>query len=214
MEVTIKWAKRCKDRFMATANPESESQLLFGIVQGSVFGDLRKESALYTREIDFPGYAIGGLSVGESKDELHAMLEAVEPILPENKPRYLMGVGTPQDLWDAVERGIDMFDCVLPTRNGRNGQAITSSGKVNIKNAEFQRDFGPLDPSCDCPTCRHYSRAYINHLFRQHEILALRLMSLHNLHFMIKLAKIIRWSIETDTFLNVKKAFMGKYGNE
>jgi len=214
MEVTLRWAKRCKDRFIATAIPEGETQLLFGIVQGSVFGDLRKESALYTREIDFPGYAIGGLSVGESKDELHAMLEAVGPILPENKPRYLMGVGTPQDLWESVERGIDMFDCVLPTRNGRNGQAITSMGKINIKNAEYQRDFGPLDSACECPTCRNYSRAYLNHLFKQQEILVLRLMSLHNLHFMIKLADTIRKSIKNDSFCSEKKAFMGKYSNE
>ncbi len=158
MEVTLRWAQRCKDRFIATAKPE-ESQLLFGIVQGSVFEDLRKESAKRTVDIDFPGYALGGLSVGEPKDELHAMIEAAVPILPQHKPRYLMGVGTPEDLWECIERGIDMFDCVLPTRNGRNGQAITSTGKVNIKNAEYQRDFGPLDPACDCPTCRNYSRA-------------------------------------------------------
>jgi queuine tRNA-ribosyltransferase len=125
-----------------------------------------------------------------------------------------MGVGTPQDLWESVERGIDMFDCVLPTRNGRNGQAITSMGKINIKNAEYQRDFGPLDSACECPTCRNYSRAYLNHLFKQQEILVLRLMSLHNLHFMIKLADTIRKSIKNDSFCSEKKAFMGKYSNE
>jgi queuine tRNA-ribosyltransferase len=211
MEMTLVWADRCKKKFSADEPNLPYPQLLFGIIQGSVYNDLRRESALKTMEIGFPGYALGGLSVGEPKDEMISVLDSTVPLLPEDRPRYLMGVGMPEDIWEAVERGIDMFDCVLPTRNGRNGQAFSSIGKINIKNAEYREDFGPLDPDCDCVTCRKYSRAYLNHLFRAQEILVLRLLSLHNIHFMIKLLKIIRNSIETDTFKEAKKAFFSKY---
>jgi len=210
VDLSLLWAERCKNRFEEIKN-SYERQMLFGIVQGSVFKHLRKYSAQKTVDIGFSGYAIGGLSVGEPKEEMHAILDATVPMLPEEKAHYLMGVGMPEDLWEAIERGIDMFDCVLPTRNGRNGQAFTSVGKVNIKNAEFQSDFGPLDPECSCFTCKNYSRAYLNHLFKGQELLALRLMSLHNLYFMVNLAKVIRKSIENDTFFEQKKEFYAKY---
>jgi queuine tRNA-ribosyltransferase len=210
MRLSLAWARRCKDAFEKIRRADNP-QMLFGIIQGSVYADLRRESAEKTMEIGFPGYALGGLSVGEPKDEMIAMLDATTGLLPADKPRYLMGVGTPEDVWEAVERGIDMFDCVLPTRNGRNGQALTSIGKVNVKNAEYKADFGPLDPACDCPTCAGYSRAYLNHLFRAQELLVFRLLSLHNLHFMIKLLNIIRNSIESDTFAEAKKWFFESY---
>ncbi|MBN1823562.1 MAG: tRNA guanosine(34) transglycosylase Tgt [Endomicrobiales bacterium] len=214
VDLSVKWAQRCRQAMEKPGPSYGKGQLLFGIVQGSVYLDLRKESLERTVDIGFPGYAIGGLSVGEPKDEMISVLDAVSPLMPEDKPRYLMGVGMPEDLWDAVERGMDMFDCVLPTRNGRNGQAFASCGKVNIKNAEYVRDFGPLDPECDCPVCRGYSRAYINHLFRSQELLALRLLSLHNIYFLIRLLEIIRKSIETDTFISSKKAFLSKYAKD
>ncbi|OGS17376.1 MAG: tRNA guanosine(34) transglycosylase Tgt [Elusimicrobia bacterium RIFOXYA2_FULL_50_26] len=211
MDTSVKWAQRCKEYFEKNKPVSERGQLLFGIIQGSVYSDLRQESARRTVEIGFPGYAIGGLSVGEPKDEMAAMLEATVPLLPEEKPHYLMGVGMPEDIWEAVERGIDMFDCVLPTRNGRNGQAFTMRGKVNISNAGYQRDFGPVDPECNCPACRGYSRSYINHLFRSQELLALRLLTLHNLYFMINLLDIVRKSIESDTFIEAKKRFFSGY---
>lgn len=211
MRLSLAWARRCKDRWCAAPSRVNPGQLLFGIVQGSVYTDLREISTRETVAIDFPGYAVGGLSVGETKDEIRAALGAVLPLLPADKPRYAMGVGTPEDIWECVEQGIDMFDCVLPTRNGRNGQAFTSTGKVNIKNAEYGRDFGPLDAACGCPACAHYNRAYLSHLFRSQEILALRLLALHNLYFMIKLTEIIRKSIESDTFSQAKKDFLSKY---
>lgn len=214
VDLSIAWAERCKRSFAASEPLYGKEQLLFGIVQGSVYPELRKESAKRTVDIGFPGYAIGGLSVGESKNEMKEMLEVTVPCLPEDKPHYLMGVGMPEDIWEAVERGIDMFDCVLPTRNGRNGQAFTSRGRVNVKNADYIRDFGPLDPECDCSACTGYSRAYLNHLFRSQEILVLRLLSLHNIHFMIKLLNIIRKSINEDRFLSAKKEFFAKYGTE
>jgi len=209
MLLSLEWAKRCKDEFY---NDDSKNtQALFGIVQGSVFKDLRKESALKMRDMDFVGYAVGGVSVGESKEEMMNVVEATVPYLPENKARYLMGVGMPEDIWNSVERGIDMFDCVIPTRNGRNGQAFTSTGKVNIKNGEYKEKFEPLDPECDCQACRGYTKAYLNHLFRSQEILALTLLSLHNIHFMIKLMDKIKKALETDTFLEAKKEFFTKY---
>ncbi len=209
MLLSLEWAKRCKDEFY---NDDSKNtQALFGIVQGSIFKDLRKESALKMRDMDFVGYAVGGVSVGESKEEMMNVVEATVPYLPENKARYLMGVGMPEDIWNSVERGIDMFDCVIPTRNGRNGQAFTSTGKVNIKNGEYKEKFEPLDPECDCQACRGYTKAYLNHLFRSQEILALTLLSLHNIHFMIKLTDKIKKALETDTFLEAKKEFFTKY---
>jgi len=212
MRMSVEWARRCKESFDEIPGPAySEGQLLFGIIQGSVYNDLRRESIEKTVEIGFPGYALGGLSVGEPKEEMISVLEASKGLLPEDKPRYLMGVGMPEDIWEAVERGIDMFDCVLPTRNGRNGQAFTSTGKVNIKNAEYIRDFGPLDQDCQCPACKGYSRAYLNYMFRAKELLVLRLLSLHNIYFLIKLLDFIRKSIESDSFIKSKKRFFDSY---
>ena len=214
MELSVAWARRCKESFDALEEKAPTGQLLFGILQGSVYPDLRRECAERMIEIGFPGYALGGLSVGEPKDEMAAVLEATVPHLPAERPHYLMGVGMPEDIWEAVERGIDMFDCVLPTRNGRNGQAFTSHGKVNIKNAEYQRDFGPLDPECGCPACTRYTRAYLNHLFRARELLVLRLLSLHNIHFMLQLLGKIRNAIHEDRFRETKQEFMARYRPE
>jgi len=209
MLLSIDWAKRCKDEFYK--DDSKDTQALFGIIQGSVFKDLRKESALRMQDIDFIGYAIGGVSVGESKEEMVEVIDSTVPYLPEDKARYLMGVGMPEDIWNAVERGIDMFDCVIPTRNGRNGQAFTSHGKINIKNGEYKEKFEPLDPECDCQACKGYTKAYLNHLFRSQEILALTLLSLHNIHFMIKLTDKIKKALESDTFFETKKEFFEKY---
>ena len=209
MELSLRWAKRCKDEFY---NDNSfEKQALFGIIQGSVYNDLRKKSAEEMVKTGFTGYAIGGLSVGEPKEDMHSVLENTVPVLPENKARYLMGVGMPEDLWECAGRGIDMFDCVIPTRNGRNGQVFTSLGKINIRNAEFREDFTPLDPECGCPACKEYTKAYLNHLVRARESLYLSLLSLHNIYFMIDLMAKIRKSLESDTFLEAKKEFFEKY---
>lgn len=209
MELSLRWAKRCKDEFY---NDNSfEKQALFGIIQGSVYNDLRKKSAEEMVKTGFTGYAIGGLSVGEPKEDMHSVLENTVPVLPENKARYLMGVGMPEDLWECAGRGIDMFDCVIPTRNGRNGQVFTSLGKLNIRNAEFREDFAPLDPECGCPACKEYTKAYLNHLVRARESLYLSLLSLHNIYFMIDLMAKIRKSLESDTFLEAKKEFFEKY---
>lgn len=209
MELSLRWAKRCKDEFY---NDNSfEKQALFGIIQGSVYNDLRKKSAEEMVKTGFTGYAIGGLSVGEPKEDMHSVLENTVPVLPENKARYLMGVGMPEDLWECAGRGIDMFDCVIPTRNGRNGQVFTSLGKLNIRNAEFREDFTPLDPECGCPACKEYTKAYLNHLVRARESLYLSLLSLHNIYFMIDLMAKIRKSLESDTFLEAKKEFFEKY---
>lgn len=211
METSVRWARRCKEYFDRREQEAPSGQQLFGIIQGSVYPDLRMESTRQMTAIDFPGFAIGGLSVGEPKNEMYGMLDTTVPLMPPDKPRYLMGVGMPEDIWEAVERGVDMFDCVLPTRNGRNGQVFTLRGKVNVRNAEYIRDFGPLDPDCDCPVCTTYSRAYLNHLCRAQELLVLRLLSLHNIYFMIKLTKIIRKSIELDNFTEAKRAFFATY---
>ncbi len=212
MERTLRWAKRCKEQF----NKETDSLLnhkcsLFGIVQGGIYNDLRKQSIQETINIGFDGYALGGLSVGEPKNLMYEVLNYALPFLPEEKPRYLMGIGSPEDLWDCVELGIDMFDCVMPTKNARNGQLFTTFGKVNIKNAQYKDDFSPLDPECNCYTCRKFTRAYLSHLFRVGEILALRLNTLHNLYFMIKLMTKIRKAIEEDNFETAKKEFLEKY---
>lgn len=209
MELSLRWAKRCKDEFYK--DNAFEKQALFGIIQGSVYNDLRKRSAEEMVKIGFTGYAFGGLSVGEPKEDMHSVLESAVPLIPEDKARYLMGVGMPEDLWECVERGIDMFDCVIPTRNGRNGQVFTSLGKLNIRNAEFREDFTALDPNCGCPTCKGYTKAYLNHLVRAQESLYLSLLSLHNIYFMIDLMTKIRKSLESDTFLEAKKEFFEKY---
>ncbi|MDD5688555.1 MAG: tRNA guanosine(34) transglycosylase Tgt [Elusimicrobia bacterium] len=213
VELTLKWARRSKKVFLSSQVLEF-SNLLFGIVQGSTYIDLRKESAEKTVEIGFDGYAIGGLSVGEPNNLMYEIVSETEKFLPENKPRYLMGVGSPENLWECVERGIDMFDCVLPTRNARNGQAFTSTGKINIRNAEYKNDFSPLDLECDCYTCKNFDRAYLNHLFRTEEMLGLRLNTLHNLHFVLGLMDKMRKSIEAGSFLEAKRDFLKKYKKE
>ncbi|MDR3071152.1 MAG: tRNA guanosine(34) transglycosylase Tgt [Endomicrobium sp.] len=209
MELSLQWAKRCKKEFYE--GNAYQTQALFGIIQGSVYNDLRTKSAQEMLNIDFTGYAVGGLSVGEPKESLHAVLENTLPIIAENKGRYLMGVGMPEDLWQCVEHGVDMFDCVIPTRNGRNGQVFTSLGKINIRNAEFKDDFSSLDPSCNCPVCAEYSKAYLNHLVRSKETLYLSLLSLHNIYFMINLMSGIRNSLKDDIFLKTKTEFFKKY---
>ena len=204
MRLTTRWAKRCQ------AVHNREDQALFGIVQGGMYADLRRESAEQLVALDFPGYAIGGLSVGEPKPLMYEVLEQTVPFLPRQKARYLMGVGTPDCLVEGVARGIDMFDCVFPTRVARNGTAITSQGRVVIRNAAYIEDFSPLDPECDCYTCRNYSRAYLRHLIRCDEIFGLRLMSLHNLHYLITLMRQIRESILQGTYPEFRKLFWCK----
>lgn len=207
MERTSRWAKRCKEYHKNT-----ENQALFGIVQGSMYEDLRKESVKQLTELDFPGYGIGGLSVGEPRDMMCEVMDYTVELLPKDKPRYLMGVGSPDYLFEAVERGIDMADCVLPTRMARNGAFITSRGQVTIKNAKYKRDFSPIDSNCNCYTCRNYSKAYIRHLFNENEILGARLATIHNLFFLINLMKSIRINIEENNFINFKKEFYENYG--
>ena len=207
MERTTRWAKRCKD-----AHTTIDKQALFGIIQGGFYKDLRKQSAKELIDLDFPGYAIGGISVGEPKELFLDILNYVTPIMPENKPRYLMGVGTPDYLIEAAIAGIDMCDCVLPTRIARHGTAMTSSGKVVVRNALYERDFSPLDHECDCYTCKNYTRAYIRHLINTKEILGIRLLSIHNLRFLTKLMERVRIEIENDNLLNFRDEFYKKYG--
>ena len=207
LERTTRWLKRCKEYHKNT-----ENQALFGIMQGGMYPDLRKESAKQIVELDLPGYAVGGLSVGEPKEIMYEVMDECVDELPKEKPRYLMGVGSPDCLFEGVERGIDMFDCVLPTRIARHGMAMTSVGRINIKNAKHEKDFSPLDPNCDCYTCRNYSRAYLRHLFKADEILSSMLMTNHNLHFLVKTMENIRKSIEEDRFLEYKREFYDAYG--
>ena len=207
MERTTRWAARCKQ-----AHKNTEKQALFGIVQGGMFKDLREKSAKDLVEMDFPGYAVGGLSVGEPKDIMCDVLEHTTKFLPENKPRYLMGVGSPDYLIEAALRGIDMCDCVLPTRIARNGTAMTWNGKVVVRNATYERDFSSLDPECDCYTCKNYTRAYIRHLVKCNEILGIRLLTIHNLRFLTDLMERIRTEIENDNLLNFRDEFYNKYG--
>lgn len=207
MERTTRWLRRCK-----AAHHQTEEQSLFGIMQGGMYPDLREQSAKDIVAMDLPGYAIGGLSVGEPKELMCEVLDYCVDWLPENKPRYLMGVGTPDYLFEGVERGLDMFDCVEPTRIARHGMATTSYGRINIKNAKFERDFGPLDPECDCYVCRNYSRAYLRHLFKSKEILSAMLLSEHNIYFLVKVMERIRTSIEEGRFQEYKEEFYRKYG--
>jgi queuine tRNA-ribosyltransferase len=202
---THRWAERCRDA------QTREDQALFGIVQGGVFTDLRRASARFVTRLDFPGYAIGGLSVGETKEQMHAMLDVVTPLLPEDKPRYLMGVGSPEDLFEGVSRGVDLFDCVLPTRVARNGGLLTRRGRINIRNARFAEDQAPIEEGCDCYACQHFSRAYLRHLVKSNEILGMRLATVHNLRFMLRLMAEIRQSIVDGTFAAFKEAFLGTY---
>ena len=211
VKLTVEWAKRSIKACKEIPSRHDFSQAVFAIVQGGVFEDLRRECALQLIDLDFPGYAIGGLSVGEPKEAMFEMTALVAELLPQNKPRYLMGVGKPEDLLDGIERGVDMFDCIMPTRNGRNGQAFTSAGVVNIKNLVHRESFAPLDPECDCYTCRTFSRAYLRHLYIARELLVLRLLSLHNLNFYLRLMDSARKAILERRFTEFKKEFLAKY---
>jgi queuine tRNA-ribosyltransferase len=243
MELTARWAQRCKNWQKANARPtfnaqrtteeageaavspanpktaadtdattEAEHrQLLFGIVQGATFPELRRRSAMAVVEIGFDGYAIGGVSVGEPEEEMMLAVESSAPFLPEDKPRYTMGLGTPPQLLELIARGMDMFDCVLPTRLARNGTAFTATGTLNLKNAEFARDKNPIEPGCACPACREYSRGYIRHLVKAEEILGLRLITLHNLHFYLELMRQARNAIEGGCFNEFRSGFVSAY---
>jgi queuine tRNA-ribosyltransferase len=202
---THAWAERCR------AAQRRDDQALFGIVQGGVFPDLRRESASFLSNLDFAGYAIGGLSVGETKEQMRAMLDITTPLLPEGKPRYLMGVGAPEDLVEGVARGVDLFDCVLPTRLARNAALFTRKGRLNIRNARFQRDGAPIEIGCGCYACRHFSRAYLRHLFKAQELLAYRLATIHNVRFLLRLMGDIRAAIHAGRFLAFKEAFLADY---
>lgn len=209
LERTTRWAKRCKE-----AHAKPEQQALFGIIQGGMYKDLREQSAKEIIELDFPGYAVGGLSVGEPKPLMYEVLDYTTPLMPKDKPRYLMGVGSPDCLIEGAIRGIDMFDCVLPTRIARNGTAMTSLGKVVIKNAKHVEDFTPLDPNCSCNTCKNYSKAYLRHLYKAEEILSARLVTYHNLYFLIELMRNVREAIRQDRLLDYRREFFEKYGYE
>ena len=213
-EMTTRWAKRCWERNRRngeTAKRGFADSMLFGIVQGATFEDLRKESAQAIVDLDFDGYAIGGVSVGEPEEEMMRAVEWTEPVLPVNKPRYTMGLGTPPQLLELIARGMDMFDCVLPTRLARNGTAFTATGTVNLKNAEFILDKHPIEKNCVCDACREFSRGYIRHLIKAEEILGLRLITLHNLHFYLNLMNQARAEIEKGTFDQFRKAFVAQY---
>jgi queuine tRNA-ribosyltransferase len=234
--MTARWARRCKealqrrnenvqrstsnaqrsieeDQRSAIRNPQSaiKHQLLFGIVQGATFDDLRKASAQAIVNLDFDGYAIGGVSVGEPEEEMIGAIESSEPLLPSDKPRYGMGLGTPPQLLEMIARGMDMFDCVLPTRLARNGTAFTSTGTLNLKNAEFALDKKPIEENCVCPTCREFARGYIRHLITAEEILGLRLITLHNLHFYLDLMQQVRTAIEHGRFAEFRMPFVSNY---
>jgi queuine tRNA-ribosyltransferase len=232
-EMTARWAKRCKEwkdqnaqhptpnaqsrtggaELSAIRNPQSaiKRQLLFGIVQGATFADLRRSSAQAIVDLDFDGYAIGGVSVGEPEEEMMGAVESAEPALPKDKPRYAMGLGTPPQLLEMIARGMDMFDCVLPTRLARNGTAFTASGTINLKNAEFALDKGPIEENCACPTCREFARGYVRHLVKAEEILGLRLITLHNLHFYLDLMDRARTEIGRGTFDQFRRGFVMGY---
>jgi queuine tRNA-ribosyltransferase len=234
-ELTIRWAKRCKKwaeenaqhrtveagvspakseqaaETAATTEENQTRQLVFGIVQGATFEELRKQSAQALVDLDFDGYAIGGISVGEPEEEMFRAVESSEPILPKDKPRYAMGLGTPPQLLEMIGRGLDMFDCVLPTRLARNGTAFTSTGTINLKNAEFSKDKRPIEDNCDCTTCREFSRGYIRHLIKAEEILGLRLITLHNLHFYLDLMRQARDKIDKGSFDEFRAEFVSNY---
>jgi queuine tRNA-ribosyltransferase len=236
MERTHRWEARCRDRWASLCSgvrcpefgvpaeepdnpapntehrtPNTAPPALFGIVQGSVYPELRAESAAAVAALELPGNAIGGVSVGEPLEAMREVVGLTAPLLPAEKPRYLMGVGTPEDLLESVAAGIDMFDCVLPSRLGRNGSAYTSRGRINIKAFRYTEEFGPVDPHCDCLACRHYSAAYIRHLYKSDEILAARLLTIHNLHFYHALMAGIRRSLAEDSFPESRRAFLARY---
>jgi len=207
LERTSRWAKRCKE-----AHENTEKQSLFGIVQGGIYRDLRIQSAEELLKIDFPGYAIGGLSVGEPAQDMYDMLDCTVPLLPQDKPRYLMGVGSPDYLIEGSIRGIDMFDCVLPTRIGRNGTILTSRGKIIVRDAKYARDYSSMDPECDCYACKNFSRAYIRHLLKAQEVLGIRLTTWHNLKFLLDLMKKIRQAIIEDRLGDFRNEFFAAFG--
>lgn len=212
---TTRWLERCKaemERLNADSNTINKKQMLFGINQGGVYEDIRIEHAKTIRKLDLDGYAIGGLAVGETHEEMYRIIDAVVPHLPEDKPIYLMGVGTPANILEAVSRGVDFFDCVLPARNGRHGHVFTKYGKINIMNAKYELDKGSIDEGCDCPACRHYTRGYIRHLFKAKEMLAMRLCVLHNLYFYNKLMEDIRNAIDGDYFEDFKNQRLSEWG--
>ena len=224
LEMTACWAKRCKEAVAAGVSPaslrkaagtaattEEKRQLIFGIVQGATFEDLRKQSAQAIVDLDFDGYAIGGISVGEPEEEMFRAVESSEPVLPKDKPRYAMGLGTPPQLLEMIARGMDMFDCVLPTRLARNGTAFTAAGTLNLKNAEFTMDKGPIEDCCTCPACGEFSRGYIRHLIKAEEILGLRLITLHNLYFYLDLMRQARAKIDNGTFDELRRGFVSNY---
>jgi queuine tRNA-ribosyltransferase len=219
-KLTHNWACRSKRRFLEVVRDMPEEydceprRFLFGIVQGSTYPDLRSECAARLVETGFDGYAIGGLSVGEPVELTYDILEHTAKLLPEDYPRYAMGIGTPVDILEGIARGVDMFDCVMPTRNGRNGLAFTSRGKLNIRNTRYAQDYVPVDDACDCYTCRNYTRSYIRHLFNSREILGLRLLSLHNIHFFLSLVRKARESITQGTFVEFKRQFSTDYAGD
>ncbi len=208
VERTTRWAKRCLDA------KTREDQALFGIVQGGIHNDLRKQSASDLLSMDFNGYAVGGVAVGEPVEEIYRQTEFTAGLLPKDKPRYLMGVGTPENIINCISLGIDMFDCVMPTRNARNGMLFTSGGRVNIKRLEFKLSDDKIDDECDCYTCRTFSRGYLRHLFAAKEILSYRLNSIHNLHYYISLVKKLRHAILSGDFINLKREILSKYNNK
>ena len=209
-ERTYRWLVRCKralDEYNSRDDAVNPGQMLFGINQGTVFHDIRIEHMKMIAELDLPGYAIGGLAVGETHQEMYDTIEAVEEYMPRNKPRYLMGVGTPGNIIEGVWRGVDFFDCVMPARNGRHGHLFTWNGIINIKNEKYSRDELPIDPKCDCPVCRRYSRAYIRHLFKAEEMLSMRLAVMHNLYFYNNLTKKIRENLEAGTYESFRRNY-------
>ena len=209
--LTLDWAKRSKEHFLKTSAFYDYRQFQFGIVQGGIYPDLRRESINGLLDLDFDGFAIGGLAVGETQDVRNEMTELCTDLLPQNKPRYLMGVGMPEDILDAIDRGVDMFDCVIPTRNARNGTVFTSRGKLVIRNSKYKQDFKPLDETCDCYACSNFSRAYIRHLFNVNEVLGLRLATVHNIHFYMKIVKEARKSIVDKNYLEWKNSFLNAF---
>ena len=209
MERTLRWSKRGKE-----AHKNTDKQALFGIVQGGEYADLRERCAKELVKMDFPGYSIGGTSVGEPKDVMYKMVDDAVKWLPEDKPRYLMGVGNPIDLIECAIRGIDMYDCVLPTRVARHGAVMTSMGRININNEKYKYDYTPLDPNCDCYTCKNYTKSYIRHLHKCDEIFGKTLLSIHNVNFLLKLASDIRQAIKEDRLLDFKEEFLDKYGHD
>jgi queuine tRNA-ribosyltransferase len=211
---TSRWARRCKDEFDLIKSSEPNSQALFGIVQGGTYPELRKRSAGELVEMDFDGYAIGGLAIGEPKEQTWEAIGTANETLPQDKPRYMMGVGFPEDIVKGVSLGVDMFDCVMPTRNARNGTLFTSSGKLVMKNARHFDDFSPVDAECDCYLCRNFSRAYLRHLFMAEEILAATLATIHNVRFYLRMMEDMRESIEQDRFDAWQISFLERYNNQ